>query len=173
MSDYKFWFISALLVFPMIVSAQKLANYNDVLNKKVLGHITTYTSKSEEKFTIGDSITLGSPFRNDYFDYIKQNGGLELFPLPSTASGSRVVIKRMISRSKFLRVVTTSANGFVYELEIYNLEGALQNGEIVSSKLSSDEALAELKRWKDKLDLGLITESEYELKKAELAKLID
>ena len=38
--------------------------------------------------------------------------------------------------------------------------------------ISSDEALKELKKAKDKLDLGLITSQEYELKKQELIKYI-
>jgi hypothetical protein len=38
--------------------------------------------------------------------------------------------------------------------------------------MTSDEALAELKKWKDKYDLELITKEEYDKKKSELAKLI-
>jgi hypothetical protein len=38
---------------------------------------------------------------------------------------------------------------------------------------SSDEALAELKRAKDKFDLGLITQAEYEIIKEQLRKLIN
>jgi hypothetical protein len=38
--------------------------------------------------------------------------------------------------------------------------------------LSSDDALAQLKKAKDKLDLGLITQEEYDKLKAELTKYI-
>jgi hypothetical protein len=51
-------------------------------------------------------------------------------------------------------------------------ESAIENGEIKSKKMSSDDALTELKRYKDKLDLGLITQKEYDEKKTELSKLI-
>jgi hypothetical protein len=44
--------------------------------------------------------------------------------------------------------------------------------ELNNSTLTSDEALAELKRAKDKLDLGLITQEEYDKLKSELAKFI-
>lgn len=38
--------------------------------------------------------------------------------------------------------------------------------------MTSDEALSELKRAKDKLDLGLITQAEYDSLKVELSKYI-
>ena len=56
--------------------------------------------------------------------------------------------------------------------QILKFESAIEKGEIKSKKMSSDEALTELKRFKDKLDLGLITQKEYDDKKAELSKLI-
>ncbi|MDO9629000.1 MAG: SHOCT domain-containing protein [Acholeplasmataceae bacterium] len=45
--------------------------------------------------------------------------------------------------------------------------------EMKSNGKKSDEALAELKKAKDKFDLGLITQSEYESKKEELRKFIN
>jgi hypothetical protein len=38
--------------------------------------------------------------------------------------------------------------------------------------MTSDDALKELKKAKDKLDLGLITKEEYEVRKLELIKFI-
>jgi hypothetical protein len=38
--------------------------------------------------------------------------------------------------------------------------------------MTSDDALAELKKAKDKLDLGLITQEDYDKLKAELSKYI-
>ncbi|MBL6664148.1 MAG: SHOCT domain-containing protein [Flavobacteriales bacterium] len=51
---------------------------------------------------------------------------------------------------------------------------SLENGELVNpnAPMSSDEALAELKRAKDKLDLGLITQAEFDEIKSKLAPLI-
>ncbi len=42
----------------------------------------------------------------------------------------------------------------------------------ITTGMTSDEALAELKKTKDKLDLGLITQEEYDKKKAELTPFI-
>lgn len=44
---------------------------------------------------------------------------------------------------------------------------------IISTTYSSDEALSELKRIKDKFDLGLITEKEFNEKRNELSKFIN
>jgi len=44
---------------------------------------------------------------------------------------------------------------------------------INEKRYTSDEALQELERWKRKLDLQIITQEEYDQKKAELMKYID
>jgi hypothetical protein len=53
------------------------------------------------------------------------------------------------------------------------IEDAIKHGEVLSLGMTSDEALSELKKAKDKLDLGLITEEEYEKIKSELIKYIN
>lgn len=115
---------------------------------------------------------MGVAFRNDQFDFIQQNAGIAYYPLPNTASNSQVVIKKINISMKTVLVNTTKPQGFVYGLTVINFESAIKNGEIISKIMSSDQALAELKKWKDKLDLGLITEEEYNKKKEELSKYI-
>ena len=58
-----------------------------------------------------------------------------------------------------------------YENTINNLWFSLIN-TITSTEISSDEALAQLKKAKDKLDLGLITQDEFDKIKAELTPFI-
>lgn len=53
-----------------------------------------------------------------------------------------------------------------------DLENAITAGEVVSTGMTSDQALSELKKAKDKLDLGLITQEEYDAIRAEMAKII-
>jgi len=48
----------------------------------------------------------------------------------------------------------------------------LSTGEVKGFGFSSDDALAQLKKGKDKLDLGLITQEEFDKLKAELTKYI-
>ncbi|MCG2460384.1 hypothetical protein K8352_06465 [Flavobacteriaceae bacterium F89] len=174
MNIRKLYLLNTVLFLVTInISVGQKATYDDVITKKVKGKVDTYISKSGEEFKEGDTITLGSAFRNEQFDYIQQNAGVALYPLPNIASGSVVTIKKISIRSKTTVVATTRPQGYVYGLKIINLEGALGNGEIKSRILSSDEALEELKKWKSKLDLELITPEEYETKKKELAKIIN
>jgi len=165
--------LTLFLIISTSVCFGQTATYEDVVTKRVKGKIQTYISKSGEEFSVGDEIELGPAFRNETYDFIKQNGGIEFHPLHTMASNSVVRIKKITSRSKLVYVNTTKANGYVYALAIINLEGALSNGEVISNVMNSDQALEELKKWKSKLDLELITSEEYEAKKKELAKLID
>jgi hypothetical protein len=52
------------------------------------------------------------------------------------------------------------------------IEDAITVGEVQSFGMTSDEALTALKKAKDKLDLGIITQEEYEKIKAELTPFI-
>jgi hypothetical protein len=52
------------------------------------------------------------------------------------------------------------------------LENAISSGEINSSIITSDNALDKLKKAKEKLDLDLITQEEYDNLKKELKKYI-
>lgn len=174
MSNLKTYLLLTTISLAIInISFGQKATYEDVISKKVKGRINTYISKSGEEFSVGDTITLGVAFRNEQFDFIQQNAGIAVYPLPNTASGSLVTIKKITIRSKTTLISTTKPQGLVYALLITNVEGALENREIVSRILSSDEALEELKKWKSKLDLDLITSEEYEAKKKELAKYIN
>jgi hypothetical protein len=51
-------------------------------------------------------------------------------------------------------------------------ENALSTGEVKGFGKTSDEALSELKKAKDKLDLGLINQEEFDRLKSELSKYI-
>lgn len=152
---------------------QITATYDEVINKKKKGQIDSYITQKGEKFSVGDTINLGVAFRNEQFDFIKQNAGVQVFPLTNVAANSKVKIKKIVLRAKTVIVNTTKPQGYVYGLTIVNFESAIINGEVKSQILSSDQALEELKKWKDKLDLELITQKEYEAKKTELSKFIN
>ena len=53
------------------------------------------------------------------------------------------------------------------------IENAIATGEVKSFGLTSDEALSELKKAKDKLELGLITQQKYDSLKTALSKFIN
>jgi hypothetical protein len=175
-------FFLILLLLPVLAIAQDdyyqeerkpvSATYDDVVSKKIKGKIATYVTQSGESFRVGDTITLGTPFGGNEFTFINQNAVVQAYPLEVRATGSRVRIKSMNAITKKLQVMCTHADGYTYQTFIIDFEKALQNGEVKSNQMSSDEALQELKKCKDKLDLGLITQEQFEAKKAELAKFI-
>tara|TARA_Y100000385_G_C12981995_1_gene588853 strand:- start:136 stop:969 length:834 start_codon:yes stop_codon:yes gene_type:complete len=60
-------------------------------------------------------------------------------------------------------------------ITVLNFSSAFQLGELINPKaaMKSDEALTELLRQKNKLELGLITEAEFDSIRAALSKFID
>ena len=59
-----------------------------------------------------------------------------------------------------------------YSIKTFDVETAFIQGELKRNGVTSDEALEELKKWKSKLDLELITQEEYDAKKKELSAYI-
>lgn len=169
----KLLLITLMMCFFKFTFGQTATN-DEVLSKTKKGLIETYISSSGEIFKIGDTITIGIPQGgNKDFNWIKQNGGMgNYFEVTNGSSGSKVVIKKMNSVNKVLIVNTTKGLLCGFALQIFNFENAIQIGEIKTNIMSSDEALTELKKCKDKLDLGLITQEEFDKKKAELSKFI-
>lgn len=164
--------IILLLLIISYTSFAQTATYNEVLTKQKTGILQTYITENGEVFSVGDTITIGVSFRNEQYDFIQQNAGIAYYPLYNTASGSKVIIKSIKANSKIVIINTTKPQGLVYGLIIINFENSIKNGEVISKIMSSDKALAELKKYKDKLDLGLITQEEFNAKKLELSKYI-
>ena len=90
-------------------------------------------------------------------------------------SGSNTQIKNIIiggtKRSGFMALVRGKSMRGITTYTI-QLENAIEVGEIKTPGLSSDEALIELKKAKDKLDLQLISQSKYDSIKAVLIQYI-
>ena len=131
---------------------------------------TSYISKDGIEYKIGDKIKIGLPKTGEVFYFITDESGRGL-TLGST--GSEIEIKKfsVTGNKKVGRVVyfRTKIGSASYTIQF---ERALEIGEVKGSGLSSDEALTELKKAKDKLDLGLITQEEFDKQKAELSKYI-
>lgn len=161
----------ALMMCFTVSFGQTSANYSQVINKEVKGKLDSYTTQAGEIFKVGDEIELGVAKGYNY-QFIVQEFALQLYPLPTTASHSKVKIKKISAASRMVTVWTTPAGGGIYGLGISNFESAIKDGEIKTNLMSSDQALEELKKWKDKLDLGLISQDDFEKKKTELSKLI-
>jgi hypothetical protein len=168
-----------LILFSGSLFSQELALKQDDLNaeKRPKGVFTSYESKDGSVYKIGDKITIGVPSSNKTFAFITEGDGvlLPITQLLASASGQQVEIKR-------IDVGGTKRTGFYASLRCkgltglsnysVQLENAISVGEVKSFGMTSDEALAELKKAKDKLDLELITQEEYDKIKADLMKYI-
>lgn len=168
-----------LIMFSGSLFSQELVLKQDDLNaeKRPKGDFTSYESKDGSVYKVGDKITIGVPSSNKTFAFITEGDGvlLPITQLLASASGQQVEIKR-------IDVGGTKRTGFYASLRCkgltglsnysVQLENAISVGEVKSFGMTSDEALAELKKAKDKLDLEIITQEEYDEIKADLMKYI-
>jgi hypothetical protein len=72
-----------------------------------------------------------------------------------------------------LAFIVFSSQG--YEISTNSIDGSLRSKELIDTNapMSSEEAITKLKAFKEKLDLGLITQEEYDSHKLELLKFIE
>ena len=151
------------------------ATFKDILQNN-RGQYTEYITPDNESFKVGDTITLGKPATGIDFSCVGISGllGQTLVPANIRHSGSRAIIKKIVIEFNTLTIKTfkpishTSNFGF----NITNIEIAIAYGEVKSLVMSSTDALSRLKTEKEKLDLGVITQDQYEIKKKELMKFI-
>lgn len=167
--------VIALMINVSSVFAQDVT-FADVANA-IKGKIDSYTSKNGTVYKAGDKIKIGKPFHGNTYTFITQGDGLvsPIEALTSNAMGEQVEIRSIwVSGMKKSGLYASiwAKNGTLGGYGI-NIEKALESGELVSNVMTSDESLAELKKAKDKFDLGLITAEQYEKIKAELSKLIN
>ena len=171
-----------LLVFSLFwgvsVFAQT-ATFNDIQQNN-RGQYTEYLSPDNGSFKVGDTITIGKPATGKDFSCVGIAGlmGESLVPANIKHSGSQAIIKKIDIQFNTLTIKTFkplshSAN---FGFNITNIELAIAHGEIKSNVkpnvMSSADALTKLKTEKEKLDLGVITQEQYEVKKKELMKFI-
>lgn len=172
-----------LLLSSTIVLSQKSEKRQisyDTLTKYTSNHLKLkgailydeYISKDGSLYKVGDTIKINKPLSNDKFSFISDR--FSQVPATSKIIGNIFIIKN---------IIVTGFKNTGYELcmtinnpntsdQILKFENAIENGEIKSRIMSSDDALIQLKRYKDKLDLGLITQKEYDEKRTQLSKLI-
>ena len=145
--------------------------------KKPKGKYLYYASKDGRVYSTGDTIDIGNPSgTNGRFVHLqKVDMGGTVHIVGAEAINTHVILKKIrvggTKRSGWNTTFQTKGFTAVDNYFLY-IEDAILTGEIDSGVMSSDEALKELKRAKEKLDLGLITQEEFEKIKNELAPLI-
>lgn len=172
--------LNFIVSFLLVISASSLFSqeikFADLATAEK-GEYTSYVGSDGAVYKVGDRLKIGVPSSNKTFAYISEGDGLllSITNLTASSSGTETEIKRVYvvgnKRSGYSVVFRTK--GFT-GLSNYSIqfENALSTGEVKGFGLSSDDALAQLKKAKDKLDLGLITQEEYEKLKVELSKFI-
>lgn len=158
-------------------------NETENYNYKYLSYLdfTEYQAEDGSVYKIGDKITFGKATNGPYYNYIFVYVALTTpAPISSGFNGEQFKITRITlngqkKQGRSYVTIWTETNIGAGEYMI-KINQAIESGEIVSpmaaEKEKSDDALKELERWKKKLDLGLITEEEYEAKKEELRSYI-
>ncbi|MBO7446169.1 MAG: SHOCT domain-containing protein [Bacteroidales bacterium] len=169
----------------------------ELTGKKSGDNISRYVASNGEVFEVGSTITYGYPANGKYYLYFRDVTSGVLGSLAedentnaSTSAANREVNERVENRSggvatikKIQCVPVDPYNRATAGCKIYlvlnrgglactNFEEAIATREILVKADESEEALQELKRWKEKLDLQIITQEEYDAKKAELMKKI-
>jgi hypothetical protein len=150
--------------------------YSDLSSgKRFKGEFKTYVSKDGAIYKSGDKIKIGLPSSNKEFAFVYETHlGLIGAPLTAIGSGTEAEILYFkvagynVSDYRVLAACKLRSTGG-YSIQ---LENAIVSGEIKSFGMTSDEALSALKKAKDKLELGLITQAKYDSLKIELSKLI-
>lgn len=168
---------SICLLFISSVTLSQEIKYSDLATTTQRGEFTSYVGSDGGVYKVGDKIKLGVPSSNKTFAFISEGDGvlIPLTQLTATSSGEETEIKRIyvVGNKRTGFSITMRTKGFS-GLSNYNIqfENALSSREIKGYGMTSDDALIELKKAKDKLELGLITQEEYEKIKNELSKYI-
>ena len=170
--------ILIVLVFVVQFSlhAQEL-RFSDLDTLTERGDYTYYLGSDGGIYAIGDKIKIGVPSSNKTFAFIYQGDGI-LMPitnLTAASSGTETEIKKIFvtgNKRTGFSVTMRTKGAIATNNYTIQFENALSAGEIKGFGKSSDEALSELKKAKDKLDLGLITQEQFDKLKAELIPFI-
>tara|TARA_R110001632_G_scaffold140588_2_gene256618 strand:+ start:236 stop:760 length:525 start_codon:yes stop_codon:yes gene_type:complete len=135
---------------------------------------TKYIDSNGNEYKVNDVLTIGYGSNSGRFIHLFGTVLLQQQPVTPSHMGKKINIMRIKvtgnKRSGFkVHITTKVSSGYTY---FFWLKDAIDTGEIVGKGYTSDGALSELKKSKDKLDLGLISQEEFNSKRKELAKYI-
>ena len=155
------------------VQAQTLEhNQLQYLQNKQL-EFNAYKATDNYIYAEGAELTIGEPSgKLGAYKYITTATQIAVGAtgLTSHQVGKKATIKnfKLTGMKKSGFAVQVIANMAGIGLMYIDFENAIASGEIVGLGMTSDKALEELKKAKDKLDLEIITQEEYDKIKAEL-----
>ena len=169
-------FILALFIttlsFAQLVTFEEFQASNNPKGVK----LDSYQAENGQVFKIGDKITIAQPsMSNDQYLNIVESDLGTLKRIDINKKGYETEIKKFKIYGKkrtgyYVIAVTKSTHGLTnYWVEI---EPAIKNGEIGTTGMNREQAIAKLKEAKDLLDLGLLSQEEYNKLKIELTPII-
>ena len=192
--------ISVLLVSNVVFGQRSLTS-SEAKNLEITSgfrngdEILEFTLEDGNVIKKGSEFIIGTPLNPTTFTYTRIYVGYynllsELLTpsivLNSSFNGTKVVVETLkVNRIKLKRKSELIILAYVYDptlsslfsekrRTIIDLELALSTGEVVNpnQKMTREEAIVKLKESKDLLDLGLLTQEEYNKIKAELTPII-
>jgi hypothetical protein len=167
-----------IMILSVLITQAQTVTYSDVVNQiTTKGKFTEYVSRDGTVYRIGDRVEFGSPsgINGKFVTIQKMDVMGTAYPVGAEIINTSAEIKSIwIGGSKRTGFkVNFQTKGFTFiDNYFIPIEDAIQTGEVKTQGITSDEALQELKRAKDKLDLGLITPEEYYIIREELSKFI-
>ena len=160
-----------------LIIAQQI-KFEDVKNGgDIKGQYSSYVGSDGYEYKVGETIDfgLGSGMNGRFVIITSIDIAGNILPVNSNAMNRSFEIKK-------IRVIGNQKQGYKVQFQskgltgvdnyFFILEDAMQVGEVNFKGMTSEKAMIELKKAKDKLDLGLITQQEYENIKSELVKYI-
>jgi hypothetical protein len=138
--------------------------------------LDAYQAKNGQLFKIGDKITIGDPsMRSDLYLSVVRNDLGTLKRISVGMKGFEAEIKKFRiygkKRTGYNVVAVTKTPDGLSNLWI-EIEAAIKDGEIGTTGLNREQAIAKLKETKDLLDLDMISKEEYDKIKKELTPII-
>jgi hypothetical protein len=181
----KKFLLAASVLFHSTCYSQGI-RYSDIaaITKRSYDRFESYEASDGQIYKVGDKITIGLPSStNRVFSFIwfapTALDVLAEVPMSYanvTSSGDLTEIKRIYlvgtKRAGFNVEMVTKGFNILSNNYTIMFENALKSGEIKGSGMTSDQALLELKKAKEKLELGIITQEQYDIIKTDLLKYI-
>jgi hypothetical protein len=174
----KKFILSLFLMFVGFICFGQNATYYQVKSGQLKnGNYISYECKDGKKYMVGDKVKFGLPSgaNGNFVSIQKLDIAGQVYVVRSEAVNTEVEIKkiRVTGSKKRGQKVSFQTKGLSgVDNYFFYIEDALTLGEIDSGVMTSDEALAELQKAKAKLDLGLITQEEFNEIKEDLSRYI-
>ena len=157
-----------LLIFCFSISYSQTAEYGKLTKKS---EYKNYVTKIGDTLKVGDTLTIGIPTSDLGFIYISQGGQR----VSNTLADKKVIVDKLKTNGKkngYKMYAHFKGYGLLPVLIDYDT--ALELGEIknLNKILTKGEAIAKLKEAKELLELGVITQADYDKLKSEMTPLI-